>query len=139
MGDGWVSTPASKGLRNRRNTDTGPELALRRSLHALGLRFRLHRRLAVGCTPDVVLPRYRVAVFVDGDFWHGCPQHGQRTFTGPNAERWVRKLARTRERDERATRTAEQLGWRVVRLWECEVKADPHAAASRVQAACAQQ
>lgn len=139
MSDSWVSTPASKGLRNRRNTDTEPELALRKSLHALGLRFRLHRRLAPGCTPDVVLPRYHVAVFVDGDFWHGCPQHGRRMFTGPNADRWIQKLARTRERDERASRTAEQLGWRVVRVWECEIKANARAAAITVQTACIRQ
>jgi DNA mismatch endonuclease, patch repair protein len=136
MSDGWVSTPASRGLKNRRNIDTEPELLLRKALHARGLRFRLHRKLAPRCTPDLVLPRYYIAVFVDGDFWHGCPEHGRRHFAGPNAERWTQKLARTRERDEQATRTAEQMGWRVVRFWECEIRADPQAVAGRVLELC---
>lgn len=108
-------------------------MLLRRALHAAGYRFRLQRRIAPGCTADLVLPRLRVAVFVDGDFWHGCPRHHPAdAFGGPNAELWRSKIARTRARDLRATAVAEQAGWRVVRVWECAVLEDPEEAARRV-------
>jgi DNA mismatch endonuclease (patch repair protein) len=71
----WVATTEGRHLSGRRAKDTEPELLLRRALHAAGARFRLHRRLAKGCTPDLVLLGRRIAVFVDGDFWHGCPVH----------------------------------------------------------------
>jgi len=92
----------------------------------------LRRRIAPGCSPDLVLPRHNVAVFVDGDYWHGCPQHGRTDFTGPNALLWKDKLARTRRRDVQATEVAEAMGWTVVRLWECEVRRDPRKAALEV-------
>jgi DNA mismatch endonuclease (patch repair protein) len=108
-------------------------MALRRALHAAGGRFRLHRKLEARCTPDIVLPGRRVAVFVDGCWWHSCPIHGRkRPFTGPNAALWEAKMTRNRERDMHATATAEGLGWTVVRLWECEVMKDPQASARRV-------
>ena len=132
MSDQWVATQGSIQLRGRRSRHTEPELLLRRALHAAGARFRLHRQLAPGCTPDLVLPGRSVAVFVDGDFWHGCPQHGRRTFRGPNAGRWQAKMARNQERDRRSTQLAEQAGWQVVRIWECEVRTDPAEAARRV-------
>jgi DNA mismatch endonuclease, patch repair protein len=129
----WIPTQAGKRLRGRTKTGTEPELLLRRALHARGARFRLHRRLAQGCTPDLVLPGRKIAVFVDGDFWHGCPNHGRRTpFTGPNAALWEEKMRRNRERDLRSTRLAEDAGWTVVRLWECSVRADPSRAADTV-------
>jgi DNA mismatch endonuclease (patch repair protein) len=132
----WISTNAGAHLRGRTKTGTEPELLLRRALHARGARFRLHRQLAQGCTPDLVLPGRRVAVFVDGDFWHGCPDHGRKVpFTGPNAELWKHKMRRNRERDERSTSLAEGAGWAVVRLWECVILTDPGAAADMVLAA----
>jgi DNA mismatch endonuclease (patch repair protein) len=80
-----------------------------------------------------VLPGSRVAVFVDGCWWHSCPVHGRKApFTGPNAMLWEAKMIRNRERDAYATKTAKSLGWCVVRVWECEVEADPQAAARRV-------
>ena len=113
-----------------------PEVLLRRALHAQGARFRLHPALAKGCTPDLVLPRHRVAVFVDGCYWHSCPEHGRRTpFTGPNAVLWERKMQRNRERDEASTAIAQALGWTVVRVWEHEVRADAVLSAVRVLAA----
>lgn len=129
----WISTHEGRHLAGRRKVNTEPELLLRRALHAAGRRFRLHRRLAARCTPDIVLPAPRIAVFVDGCWWHSCPVHGRKTpFTGPNAALWEAKMTRNRERDEYATATAERLGWTVVRLWECEITANPQAAASRV-------
>jgi DNA mismatch endonuclease (patch repair protein) len=126
----WTSTSKSAHLSGRKKVDTEPELLLRRALHAAGARFRLHRRIAKGCTPDVVLPGRRLAVFVDGCYWHSCPIHGRKTpFTGPNAALWEQKMARNKERDIRSTRLAEEAGWRVVRVWECDVRANPDAAA----------
>ena len=130
MAEQWISTQAGNHLRGRTKTSTEPELLLRRALHARGARFRLHRQLAPGCTPDLVLPGRNIAVFVDGDFWHGCPVHGRKSpFTGPNASLWERKMQRNRERDERSTLLAQEAGWTVIRLWECLIRSDPDAAA----------
>jgi DNA mismatch endonuclease, patch repair protein len=129
----WQSTDQGKHLRGRRKVDTEPEVLLRRALHAAGARFRLHRRLARGCTPDIVLPGRRTAVFVDGDYWHSCPAHRRtRPFTGPNAVLWEDKFRRNQERDRLSTEIAQAAGWTVVRLWECTIRADPAAAAAAV-------
>jgi DNA mismatch endonuclease, patch repair protein len=123
---GWVSTDRGRHLAKRKNEGTVPEVLLRKALHAAGARFRLHRQLAKGCTPDLVLPGRRLAIFVDGCFWHGCPKHGRKTpWAGPNASLWEEKMSRNRERDERSTRLAVEAGWTVMRVWECEVSADP--------------
>jgi DNA mismatch endonuclease, patch repair protein len=114
-----------------RSRDTGPEMAVRRALHARGLRYRVHwplpfdrRRRA-----DVAFTRARVAVFVDGCFWHGCREH----FRAPqaNAAWWANKIGRNRERDADTTRRLEADGWVVVRVWEHE---DPQVVADRVEA-----
>ncbi|SRR6266496_482828 len=129
----WAITSHSKSLRGRRTSNTLPEIMLRQALHALGAGFRLHRTLVPGCSPDIVLPKRRIAVFVDGDFWHCCPVHGRKApFTGPNAALWEAKLSRTRERDIRSTLLAEQAGWTVVRVWECAIRHDASAAARQV-------
>jgi DNA mismatch endonuclease (patch repair protein) len=95
----------------------------------------VHVQLAKGCTPDIVMPRRRLVVFADGCYWHSCPEHGRKTpFTGPNAELWEEKMRRNRERDDRSSRIAAELGWQVVRVWECEIVADPDAAALKVLA-----
>ena len=103
-----------------RSKDTKPEMMVRRFLHALGFRFRLHRKDLPG-KPDVVLGRYRSAIFVDGCFWHG---HGcSRTRKAPttNAAYWGPKIARTQQRDRDATAALIAQGWRVIRLWECQI------------------
>jgi DNA mismatch endonuclease, patch repair protein len=131
----WVSTEAGRHLRRRRKTSTEPEMLLRRALHARGGRYRLHVRLAPGCTPDVLMPSRQLAVFVDGCWWHSCPRHGRKTpFTGPNAALWDEKMRRNVERDQRATRLAEDAGWTVVRMWECDVRTDPDACAATLLA-----
>jgi DNA mismatch endonuclease (patch repair protein) len=129
----WVSTEKGNHLRARRTRDTAPEVALRKAVHALGLRFRLHVPVLRGCTPDFVLPRSRVAVFVDGCYWHGCPQHSPREFKGPNAERWRQKIDANRARDRRHDEELAAAGWHVVRIWECEIKKDVRGAAGRVR------
>jgi len=133
VGSSWVSTARSKSLSGRRSKDTEPEIRLRKALHAAGARFRLHRTIARGCTPDIVLPGRRVAVFVDGDFWHGCPEHfPNREAGGPNASLWQEKFTAVAERDARATALAEEAGWTVVRAWECEIRRNAAAVAARV-------
>ena len=135
MSSSWVSTRAGRHLSGRASKGTVPEIALRRAVHALGMRYALHKPLAKGCTPDLVLVRHRLAVFTDGCFWHQCPRHGRTDFTGPNAERWRQKMTRNRERDRRANELAAGAGYRVLRFWECDVMADPDAAARVVAAA----
>jgi DNA mismatch endonuclease, patch repair protein len=123
VGSGWVSTSEGRHLAGRKKKNTAPEVALRKALHAQGARFRLHRQLAKGCTPDIVMPGRRLAIFVDGCFWHGCPRHGRKSaFTGPNAGLWADKLERNAERDRRSTAIAQEQGWMVVRVWECEIR-----------------
>jgi DNA mismatch endonuclease (patch repair protein) len=129
----WVSTVAGSHLAGRRKVNTAPELELRRAIHAAGGRFRLHRQIAKGCTPDFVLPGRRVAVFVDGCFWHGCPVHGRKKpWSGPNAELWEAKMQRNAERDRRSTALAEEHGWVVVRFWECAVRREADVLAERL-------
>lgn len=132
VGARWVLTAAGAHLRGRVNRNTKPEVALRAALHRLGLRFRLHRTVASRYTVDIVLPRWRLAVFVGGCFWHGCPKHSPDVFKGPNAERWLRKIAENRERDARSIAAAQSEGWRVIRVWECDVRRDVNAVARRV-------
>ena len=106
-------------MRSNRRRDTGPELALRRLLHAAGLRYRVdapirtERRLV---RPDVVFTRRRLAVFVDGCFWHQCPEHGTRP-KDPTGY-WTPKLQRNVERDRETTEAPEQAGRVVLRTWE---------------------
>ncbi|WP_264028983.1 very short patch repair endonuclease [Cellulosimicrobium sp. SH8] len=110
--------------------DTAPEMALRRELHARGLRYRVaypvpgHRRRTI----DVAFTRVKVAVFVDGCYWHGCPQHGTRPRS--NSDWWSAKFAANQSRDRDTDRLLQELGWTVVRVWEHE---HSDAAADRVE------
>jgi len=112
--------------------DTAPELVLRSELHGRGFRYRVDRAPApdVRSRADLVFGPARVAVYVDGCFWHSCPEHG--TNPKANADFWKRKLDRNRERDAETNRLLESRGWRVIRVWEHE---DPVEAADRVEAA----
>lgn len=133
MAEKWVSTKRGSHLAGRRKVNTSPEVELRRAIHAAGGRFRLHPPIAKGCTPDFVLPGRRIAVFVDGCFWHGCPEHGRKTpWTGPNAELWQAKMERNAARDRRSTSLAEENGWKVQRVWECEIRRDASEVAEQI-------
>jgi DNA mismatch endonuclease, patch repair protein len=103
-----------------RGKHTRPELVVRRALHARGLRYRLHKKLGV-TSPDIVLPQWKVAVFVHGCFWHwhGCSLS---KLPSNNAQFWERKLARNVDRDELAALTLVALGWRVATVWECALR-----------------
>ena len=131
-GPARVTTEATRQRMSRQKArDTGVELALRRALHALGLRYRVHRRPIAGVRreADVVFTRARVAVFVDGCFWHGCPEHV--TWPKTNPEFWRAKIETNRGRDRDTDARLAAAGWRVVRVWEHE---DPATAAARVRA-----
>jgi DNA mismatch endonuclease (patch repair protein) len=120
----WVKTRYSQGLSRRKSRDTGPELLLRRNLFHRGLRYRTHVRIGHRMTADFVLTG-KIAVFVDGCFWHQCPrQHKLGPRSGPNADRWAAKFATTRCRDERQMKLARELGLLPIRVWECEIAAD---------------
>lgn len=129
-----VPKPSSPEARNRmranRSRDTKPETALRSLLHRRGLRFRVDSSPVPGVRrrADLVFPRVRVAVFVDGCFWHGCPLHA--TWPKANAEFWREKIETNRRRDEDTNRKFLEAGWTVVRVWEHE---DVEAASLRIE------
>lgn len=110
-------------MRANRGRDTGPEVALRSALHAAGLRFRKNLRLDLGerrrVRPDIVFPSVRLAVFVDGCFWHGCQKH--RSLPASNASFWKDKIEGTARRDQQHVRWLEEAGWTVIRVWEHDV------------------
>lgn len=115
------SPHATATMRANRGRDTGPEIRLRARLHQAGLRFRKNRRIDLpdgSVRPDIVFLGPRVAVFVDGCFWHGCPEHAE--FPVANAEFWRTKIERTRVRDVEQTARLERNGWCVTRIWEHE-------------------
>lgn len=117
-----MTDPArSAVMRAVRGKNTGPELKVRRAAHALGYRFRLHRKDLPG-SPDLVFPRLKAAIFVHGCFWHGhdCAR-GART-PKTNEDYWRAKIARNVARDARTSAELEALGWRVETIWECELK-----------------
>jgi DNA mismatch endonuclease (patch repair protein) len=117
-----VLTPEQRRLNMSRirGKDTKPELVLRRGLHALGLRFRLHRKDLPG-RPDIVFPRYRAAVLVHGCFWHGhdCPLF---KWPATRLEFWEAKIEGNRARDLRDVAALAAAGWRVLVVWECALK-----------------
>lgn len=119
----------SERMSRQASKDTAPELAIRRRLHAKGLRYRIHVRPLpeVRRTADIVFTRVRVAVFVDGCFWHRCPEHA--TFPETNREWWERKLAGNAARDADTDERLAAGGWTVVRVWEHE---DPDLAATHI-------
>lgn len=111
----------SEIMRRVRGRDTAPELAVRRLLHAHGYRFRLHRADLPG-RPDLFLPRYRTAVFVHGCFWHGHENCKRATVPETQRTFWVDKIRRNRERDREAQNALEATGFRVVTVWQCELR-----------------
>lgn len=119
--DPLISFTRSRTMRAVAQKNTTPELRVRRRLHALGFRFRLHRRDLPG-TPDIVLPRHKAVILVHGCFWHQHP--GCRRAARPRTRQdyWLPKLDRNVSRDAKAVAALEALGWRVLVLWECELR-----------------
>lgn len=119
-----LSPEARSDLMSRiRSRDTKPEMHVRSVVHRLGYRFRLHRKDLPG-KPDMVLPRHGAVIFVHGCFWHQHPDPNCRLATMPssNVEYWKPKLARNRARDQETVEKLEAEGWRVLVVWECQLK-----------------
>lgn len=118
MTDVMTAAQRSRCMSRIRSTRTKPELTLRRALSARGLRYRVKNRL-IG-RPDIVFTRARIAVFVDGCFWHGCPIHGTKPKSNPAY--WHPKIERNQVRDRVVTETLKGDGWLVLRYWDHELK-----------------
>jgi DNA mismatch endonuclease, patch repair protein len=127
------SEEASRVGTGNRRQDTTPEILLRAALRAAGVRYRSNVKTLPGC-PDLVLVRNRIAVFCDGDFWHGRHWAKRKTqlLAGWNSTYWVAKIARNRERDRVVTRALRERGWHVIRVWESEVRRNPERAAAKI-------
>jgi DNA mismatch endonuclease (patch repair protein) len=132
-----VLTPAQRQLNMSRirGKDTKPELLVRRGLHALGFRFRLHRKDLPG-RPDLVFPARRAVIFVHGCFWHShdCPMC---KMPATRAEFWRAKIAGNRDRDEQAVRALTAAGWRVLVVWECALRGPSRLTAEKPIEICA--
>jgi DNA mismatch endonuclease (patch repair protein) len=126
----WASSPATrKSMQGNRRRDTSPEWQVRRLLHRRGLRYRVDQPLLFDKRrrADLTFSRARVVVFIDGCFWHGCPEH----FVAPKShpEYWEPKIAANRARDAETTQRLSDEGWTVLRFWEHE---DPAAVADAI-------
>lgn len=127
----WASSPAvRRSMQSNRPRDTSFEVVVRSALHQAGYRFRKHARPVpdLRCEPDIVFTSRRVAVFLDGCYWHSCPEHA--TFPKTNESWWRAKLARNVERDRENDQELRRHGWKVVRIWEHESVGD---AVKRIQ------
>lgn len=126
----------SRMMSGIRGSNTKPEILLRKGLHALGFRFRLHDRSLPG-KPDIVLPRYKAVIFAHGCFWHG---HDCHLFKWPSTrpEFWQAKIARNRAVDERTEAALSEAGWRQAIVWECALKGKTRLPLEEVLLACAE-
>lgn len=123
--ESWASTPAvRRSMQGNRRRDTKPEVAVRRLVHAAGLRYRVDFKplKLLNRRADMVFPRLKIAVFVDGCFWHGCPKH--HTVAESNAVYWAEKVRRNQQRDRHTDQVLESDGWVVLRAWEHEPPED---------------
>lgn len=120
--DVHTPTERSRNMRAVRAKDTGPELQIRKALFALGLRYRLHDRSLTG-KPDLVFPRFKAVLFVNGCFWHG---HVCSLFVTPatNTDFWLKKFGQNRERDRVVVERLNQAGWRTATVWECALRGE---------------
>jgi DNA mismatch endonuclease (patch repair protein) len=125
-------------MRANRRRDTGPELAVRRLLHAAGQRYRVDFAIRPGAgrqvRPDIVFPARNIAVFIDGCFWHGCPVHATRPAT--NRAYWEDKIATNQARDAATTAALQANGWTVLRFWEHENPVEVAARIADLARAC---
>ncbi|MCC5098179.1 DNA mismatch endonuclease Vsr [Xanthomonas campestris] len=108
-------------MRSVRQKDTSPEVIVRRAAHALGARFRLHKKSLPG-RPDIVFPSRKLCVFVHGCFWHRHPECRLASTPGSNVDFWLEKFQKNVERDSRKSEELMSLGWRVEVVWECETR-----------------
>lgn len=118
MTDVFGSNKRSEVMRKIKSKDTKPEIRIRKALHRLGFRFRLHKKELPG-KPDIVLPKFRTVIQVRGCFWHGhdCLKS---SLPKSNQEYWIPKLKANKERDHRNDRLLKDMGWNVIVVWECQ-------------------
>lgn len=129
MADNMTPEQRSATMARIRSRDTTIEMRIRRRLHRRGHRYRVHAKWLPG-SPDVAFTRCRVAVFIDGDFWHGYQFDEWKAKLAP---KWRDKIARNRRRDRARREELRASGWTVVQMWEHEVKEDPEACVLRVE------
>jgi len=120
MSDVLTREQRSYNMSQIRGRDTKPEMLLRHALWTTGLRYRVHYRLPG--RPDIVFVSRRIAIFIDGCFWHGCPEHGVRPKT--NSKFWNTKIQGNMERDKKNRKLLEEAGWMVLRFWEHDIEND---------------
>lgn len=134
--DSFASTPGvRRKMQSQQTSETGPEMEIRRALHREGLRYRVDRRPdpSIRRRADIVFTKAKVAVFVDGCFWHNCPEHG--SMPGRNVAYWEPKPHRNAERDAETNQLLTERGWEVIRGWEHE---DPREAVESIRRAVVQ-
>ncbi|MDO6433079.1 very short patch repair endonuclease [Flavitalea sp. BT771] len=123
MADVHDAVTRSYNMSRIKGKNTRPELVLRRILHAYGFRYRLHVAGLPG-RPDIVMPAYRTAIFVHGCFWHGHQECRYFVIPKTRTEWWTDKINRNIANDKNATERLKKLGWKIVTIWECELKPD---------------
>lgn len=111
----------SLNMSRIRSRNTSPELKVRSELHRMKFRFRLHRKDLPG-SPDIVMPKHKIIIFVHGCFWHQHENCRYATVPKTNTEYWLKKFGRNKTRDEESRLALEKMGWRVVQIWECETR-----------------
>jgi DNA mismatch endonuclease (patch repair protein) len=135
LSDTVTAAVRSRIMRSVRRFDTKPEVLLRKAVHRYGFRYRIHRTDLPG-TPDFTLPRYRLAVFVNGCFWHRHPGCRKSTFPKTRKEWWEDKFRANVARDERNYRELKAMGWRVFIAWQCEIEGDLKGTVARLIKRC---
>lgn len=128
-----TSASASKTGRGNRGRDTQPEMLLRRALWRQGARYRVHDERLIG-RPDIVFVRPKIAIFCDGDFWHGrsWEERRARLSNGSNPDYWIAKIERNMYRDQQVDEALRAQGWTVIRVWESEIRRSPDAIARQI-------
>ncbi len=121
MADVMTTEQRSRCMAAIKGKDTNPELIVRKYLFSRGLRFRVQVRKLLG-NPDIVLPKYKTVIFVNGCFWHGHEDCRYFRLPKSNVEFWKEKIERNVARDVRNEAELKALGWRIIRVWECEIK-----------------
>jgi DNA mismatch endonuclease (patch repair protein) len=135
--DTYTKQRRSEIMSSIRDKDTKPEVRVRRALHRMGYRFRLHRKDLPG-RPDVVLPKWKTVLLVHGCFWHGCKRCDRGTrVPKTNTEFWLAKIAENQQRDRRVRKALRAAGWQVIVLWACETE-NPSKLTQRLAAALSQ-
>lgn len=133
MVDIWSKAKRSEVMSKIRSKNTKPELLLRKALHALGYRYRIHNKLLPG-KPDIVFTKYKTAIFVHGCFWHYHSECPEGRIPDTNSKFWQEKLSKNVERDLKHRQALINQGWKVIVVWECEVEKQLEEVLSKIKA-----